>query len=75
MHDISVSFPCATGCFMGSFTAIRRDLCSFPEKFFFDLSLFTRGKMRETRPQMDTAMAYYAVEGHAQDKASYAIHL
>jgi hypothetical protein len=50
MHAITVSFPGPMGRFLGAFDEIRRDLCFFPEKFFFILSVFTRGKMGETRP-------------------------
>ena len=52
---------------MGAFTEIRRDLRSFPEKFFFTLSFFTRGKMRETRPSARTVRAKLSAESHADD--------
>jgi hypothetical protein len=35
------------GRFLGALDEIRRGLRSFPEKFFYNLLLFTRGKMRE----------------------------
>jgi hypothetical protein len=57
MHGITVSFPCAMGRFLGSFEDIRCDLCSFPEKFFFTLSVFTRRKMGETRSPDRSARA------------------
>jgi hypothetical protein len=67
MHAITASFPCQKGLFLSAVVAIRRDLRAFPEKFFFNLSLFTRGKMRETRPSARTVRAKLSVEGHADD--------
>ena len=57
MHGITVSYPCTMSRFLGALDEIRRDLVSFPENFFFNLSFFTLGKMRETRPPVPTAVA------------------
>jgi len=42
---------------MGAFEDIRRDLFSFSEFFFFNLSFFNLGKIRETRPFVHTDVA------------------
>jgi hypothetical protein len=49
MHAISVSLPYVTDRFLGALDAIRRILRPYPDKFFYNLSNFTRGKMGEAR--------------------------
>jgi hypothetical protein len=56
MHRLTVSFPCTTGRFIGSLDEIRRNLRSFPEKIFLNSSRFTKRKMRETDPSVNTDM-------------------
>jgi hypothetical protein len=57
------------GRFLGSFEDIRCDLCSFPEKFFFTLSVFTRRKMGEARHLARTVLAFCVVDCCVYDEA------
>jgi hypothetical protein len=58
-----------TGRFLGAFAETRRDFGSFPEKFFFTLSVFTRGKMGEIRPPACTVLVLSSVDCCVDDEA------